>query len=61
MGGALIAYFTEWDERIQETLRYIGVIGIISTSEPDYPSNNSWTGVTRITNTMLTFIDRFGQ
>ena len=60
-GGPLIAYFTEWDERIQETLRYIGVIGIISTSEPDYPSNNSWTGVTRITNTMLTFIDRFGQ
>ncbi len=60
-GGPVIAYFTEWDERTQEELRYISVIGIISTKEPDNDDRYLWTGVTRITNTIVNFISRFGM
>ena len=59
-GGPVISYFTEWDERTQEELKYISVIGIISTKEPDNDDRYLWTGVTRITNTMVDFISRFG-
>ncbi len=60
-GGPVIAYFTEWDERTGEELKYISVIGIISTKEPDNDDRYLWTGVTRITNTMVDFINRFGK
>ncbi len=57
-GGPIISYFTEWDERTQEELKYISVVGIISIKEPDDNNNEVYTGITRITNTMINFIDR---
>lgn len=57
-GGPVISYFTEWDERNQEDLKYISVVGIISTKEPDDDSNEVFTGITRITNTMIDFLTR---
>ncbi len=60
-GGNVIAFFSDWDERIEQEIRYIGLVGVISRSEPDTDLKTHWAGITRLTNTMLEFIARLGS
>ncbi len=57
-GGPLIGLYDEYDDHIQDYHYYNYIIGINSTGEPDTYEKDfySWSGYTRITNTMIDII-----
>lgn len=57
-GGPLIGFFSDYDDHIQDYTYYHYIIGINSTKEPDTREKNyhQWSGITRISNTMIDFI-----
>ncbi len=61
-GGPILAFYSEYDERLDDILYYSYTIGIVSTGQPDeINSTELWTGAYRITNEMIDFINEVSK